>query len=126
MEQNYSSKEFQYIYSAEEQEEIKKIRDKYLPQEEDKMTQLRKLDAGVSRNASVHALSIGMIGALILGIGMCCCMVWKGIWFVPGIVIGLAGMVAAGMAYPAYQRILKKERAKIAPEIIRLTEELMK
>ena len=57
---------------------------------------------------------------------MCCAMVWQGIWFIPGIVIGLAGIVVVAMAYPIYQKILKKEREKIAPEIIRLTDELMK
>ena len=53
-------------------------------------------------------------------------MVWQGKWFVPGIVIGVIGMGMVGMAYPIYGRTLKKERAKIAPEILRLTEELIK
>lgn len=90
------------------------------------MAQLRKLDAGVSQKATMYSIMIGMIGTLILGIGMCCCMVWGGNLFVPGIVIGLIGMAATGAAYPIYSKILKKEREKIAPEILRLTEELMK
>lgn len=126
MEENHKSETFQYTYSAKEQEEVKRIRDKYLPKEEDKMAQLRKLDAGVSQKATMYSIMIGMIGTLILGIGMCCCMVWGGNLFVPGIVIGLIGMAATGAAYPIYSKILKKEREKIAPEILRLTEELMK
>ena len=35
---------FKYTYSAPQQEEIKRIREKYLPGEEDKMEQLRRLD----------------------------------------------------------------------------------
>ena len=43
-----------------------------------------------------------------------------------GIGIGIIGIVLVCMAYPIYNRTLKKEREKIAPEIIRLTDELMK
>ncbi|MBQ8317376.1 MAG: hypothetical protein IJX85_03485 [Lachnospiraceae bacterium] len=46
--------------------------------------------------------------------------------FVFGIVIGVIGMVVLGVAYPLYNKTLKEEREKIAPEIIRLTDELMK
>ena len=94
--------------------------------EENKMEQLRRLDAGVTEKATAVSIIVGIAGALIMGIGMCCAMVWQGIWFIPGIVIGLAGIVVVAMAYPIYQKILKKEREKIAPEIIRLTDELMK
>lgn len=124
---------FQYTYSANEQEEVKRIREKYLPREEDKMAQLRKLDAGVSRKATMRSLVVGMTGALLLGIGMSLCMTdigatigLAGISMAVGIVIGIAGMVLVGAAYPVYYRVLKREREKAAPEIMRLTEELMK
>ncbi len=35
-------------------------------------------------------------------------------------------MILIALAYPVYNRVLKKERARIAPEILRLTEELLK
>ena len=117
---------FNYTYSAKEQEEIKNIRKKYIPQEEDKMQRLKRLDASVYNKASVLALIIGTIGALVMGIGMCCCMVWAGSWFIPGIVIGIVGIALVCISYPLYNKTLKKEREKIAPEIIRLTDELMK
>ncbi len=117
---------FNYTYSAQEQEEVKKIRKKYIPQEEDKMHRLRRLDANVYKKATVQALIIGILGALILGIGMCCCMVWMGFWFIPGIMVGIVGILLICIAYPVYHHTLKKEREKIAPEIIRLTDELMK
>ena len=56
---------------------------------------------------------------------MSCTMVWKGQWFVPGIMIGLVGMAVLALAYLVYQKVLKKEQEKIAPEVIRLTDELM-
>lgn len=117
---------FNYTYSAQEQEEVKKILKKYIPQEEDKMHRLRRLDANVYKKATVQALIIGILGALILGIGMCCCMVWMGFWFIPGIMVGIVGILLICIAYPVYHHTLKKEREKIAPEIIRLTDELMK
>lgn len=43
-----------------------------------------------------------------------------------GIGIGIIGIVLVCIAYPIYNRTLKKEREKIAPEIIRLSDELMK
>lgn len=126
MENNHTNETFLYTYSAKEQEEVKRIRDKYIPKEEDKMEQLRRLDASVNEKATIRSIIVGIIGTLIMGIGMCCCMVWADVWFVPGIVIGLAGMAVIGAAYPVYSKTLKKERAKIAPEIMRLTDELMK
>lgn len=117
---------FQYTYSAKQQEEIKNIRKKYMTPEEDKMEQLRRLDRSVTRKGTVVSLVVGIVGALIMGVGMCCSMVWMGVWFIPGIIIGVIGIALVGCAYPLYSRITKTEREQIAPEIIRLTDELMK
>lgn len=117
---------FTYTYSAKQQAEVKAIRQKYLPREEDKMAQLRRLDASATRKGSVAALALGVISSLVMGIGMCCCMVWADKWFAPGILIGLVGIIGVAAAYPLYSRITKKQRERIAPEIIRLTDELMK
>lgn len=116
---------FSYTYSAKEQEEIKKIRKKYVPKEADKMEQLRRLDAGVTQKGTAISLVVGIIGALILGTGMSMCMVWTEL-FVLGIIVGIVGIVMVSAAYPLYSYVTKKEREKIAPEIIRLTDELMK
>lgn len=117
---------FQYTYSASEQEELKQIRSKYLPREENKMDTLRRLDAGAAQKATMLSLILGIMGALILGLGMSCCMVWAGAWFVPGIAIGVVGIILVCLAYPVYLRVLKKEQARIAPMILQLTDELMK
>jgi hypothetical protein len=34
--------------------------------------------------------------------------------------------VLVALAYPLYNRVLKKQREKIAPEILRLSDELLK
>lgn len=117
---------FNYTYSAKQQEEIKRIRDKYLPPEEDKMEQLRRLDRSAAQKATASSLITGIVGTLIMGVGMCCTLVWADRLFVPGITIGIAGIALLSLAYPVYTRVQKRERERVAPEIIRLTDELMK
>lgn len=124
MEEN--EKKFIYTYSAGEQEEIKQIRQKYLRPEENKMEQLRKLDESVSKKGMAVSLVIGTISVLVLGIGMCCTMVWADTLFIPGIGIGILGMAGIGLTFPLYRRITKKQREKLAPKIMELTDELMK
>ncbi len=125
---------FTYTYSAAQQEEIAAIRKKYVadtqPAEMDKMDQLRKLDAGVTNKASVVALCVGILSALIMGTGMSLVMTDLGTKLgmasalIPGIIIGIVGMAGVIAAYPLYQLVLKKQRAKVAPQILKLTDEL--
>lgn len=122
---------FKMTYSARQQEEVEAIRRKYLPPETSKLDQLRALDAGVSRKAAGRSITVGVIGTLVMGIGMSLLMsefgARLGQWAAPlGIGLGLAGIAMLVSAYPLHQRTLKKEREKIAPEILRLTDELTK
>lgn len=132
------NKEFSFTYSAKEQEELRKIREKYLPregkEEVDKMEQLRRLDASVTQKATVASLVMGILGALILGSGMSLIMTdigellgLQGAWnLVIGLIVGIIGIVMVCLAYPVYNHITKKERERIAPEVLKLTDELMK
>ncbi len=125
---------FTYTYSAAQQEEIAAIRKKYgpdtQPAEADKMEQLRRLDAGVTNKAMILSLTMGILGALVMGTGMSLIMTELGELLgiaqpiLPGILIGLAGMAGIIAAYPIYHLVLKKERAKVAPQILKLAEEL--
>ena len=118
---------FQYTYSAKEQEEIKKIREKYAPatdNQEDQMEKLRRLDSSVTQKGTIVSLVLGIISALVLGAGMSLVMVFDEMLI--GIGVGSIGLVGVSLAYPIYARIIQKERKKVAPEIIRLTDELMK
>ncbi len=116
---------FQYTYSAPEQSEVKKIREKYLPKEMTKLDQLRALDASVTKRGNAISVVHGTLYTLLLGLGMSCCMVWAGTWFLPGIVIGCVGLAGVAATYPIYSHIVKQDKAKLAPEILRLTEELI-
>ena len=117
---------FEYTYSAKQQQEIENIRKKYLPKEEDKMETLRRLDKSAENPGMIAALAIGIAGTLIMGVGMCCTMVWSDILFIPGIIVGILGIAIASVAYPIYKRITKKQREKLAGRILELTEELSK
>lgn len=126
-----NEKTFTYSYSAKEQSEVAHIRQKYLPPEEDKMELLRRLDHSASRKALAWSLALGIPGALILGTGMSLAMTelgnaLGGFSMLTGTVTGLIGMALMALAYPVYNHILKREQKRIAPEILRLTEELMK
>lgn len=133
---NQEQNVFSYNYSAKEQAEIKKIREKYTPPTdvEDKMERLRRLDASVTQTAQIVALILGIIGTLILGFGMSLILtnlssmigLSHDVAMAVGIVIGILGGGVASLAFPIYNVIVKERRKKLAPEIIRLTDELMK
>ncbi len=113
---------FSYTYSADSQDEIAKIREKYCPREETTLEKIKRLDNGVTNKATTVSIIIGVISSLVLGVGMCCCMVWTD-FFVLGIIVGTIGIVGVSMAYPVYKKVLTKERMKIAPQILALTDE---
>lgn len=130
MQQN-EKETFKYTYSAKQQEEIQNIRKKYIEPTEDKMDQLRRLDAGAGKKATAVSITVGVIGTLIMGLGMSLAMSdfgkIIGDYAMPiGIVIGIIGIVLVLCAYPLYNITAKKAREKIAPEILKLTDELLK
>ena len=121
---------FRYSYSSSLQEELKDIKKKYAgqpeSQEEDQLELLRKLDKSSTRKSTIVSVVMGAAGCLIMGIGMCCTMVWAAAMFLPGIIIGVAGIAMMAAAYPVYVRITKRERARIAPQVLDIIEKLSK
>ena len=115
---------FSYTYSAQHQKEVESIRLKYLPAEENKLEQLHRLDKQAERRGTIVSIALGTVSALLLGIGMVLTMVYTR-FFILGIIIGLIGLAGAALAYPLCLRITRKERVRIAPEILRLSDELM-
>ncbi len=131
---NKEQNEFRYTYSAREREELEKIREKYTVREESKMERLRRLDRSVTQKGMILSLCIGILGALIMGFGMSLALTELSAILgdnsqyamLIGIIIGVFGMILAAIAYPIYQLVTRAEKARIAPEILRLTDELMK
>ena len=109
---------------------VEKIRSQYTGQQHTELDTLKALDAKVKKPANVFGYTYGSIGALIMGAGMSLCMTDIGavlgrLAMILGILAGIAGMAVISAAYPLYKRVLKREREKIAPEILRLADELM-
>ena len=128
---------FNYTYSAKQQEEVKRIRDKYTDNkkvEETPIEALRRLDGSVTKKASAAALVFGVIGTLVMGFGMSVVMSELGealsltgaLGTAVGISVGLVGMMLVAAAYPIYCAVVRHERKRIAPEIIRLSDLLLK
>ncbi|MCM1334609.1 MAG: hypothetical protein NC084_10005 [Bacteroides sp.] len=117
---------FTYHYSAEEQAELRRLREKYAPREESKLDRLRRLDASVTKPGRIAAILVGALGTLLLGVGMSCTMVGAESLFIPGVAVGTLGIAGIAAAYPLYSAVTKKRRDMLAPEILRLTDELMK
>ena len=105
---------FKYTYSAKEQEE----------KPSGPLEEMRRLDASVTLKPTIIAVLVGAIGTLVLGIGMCCTLVWGQDLFALGIVVGVIGIAGVIAAFPLYNHMVKRNREKVAPEILRLSEEM--
>ncbi len=119
-------KTFEYTYSAERQREIEAIRKKYETKTEDKMDQLRKLDKDAEKPGTIAAIAVGVVGLLLFGIGLSLAMVWTDTMLILGSIIGFVGMILIAAGLPVYRLVTKKQREKIAPQILALSEELLK
>lgn len=120
-------KSFHYTYSAKENQEIRDIRKKYLPREETKLEELKRLDNLVQSAGIMESLCAGIGGALVFGLGICLSMKVIGsgaISMTLGILLGIIGTAGMLAAYPIYQRLFAKAKEKHAPRILELTEEL--
>lgn len=120
------SQTFSYQYSAKQNEEIRKIRDKYMhtQTEKSKYERIKELDASTTKNGTIMSLVVGILSALILGTGMSCVMMWN--MMVVGIIVGIIGMVGCLLAYPIYTSMVKSARAKVQSEILALCDEELK
>lgn len=116
---------FSYTYSPKQQDEVKRIRNKYVAPEENKMELLRRLDRSTEKPGTIASLAVGVAGSLLLGTGMACIMEWSD-FFIIGIVVGVVGIVGMVLAYPIYKIVTKKQREKLMPRIIELSDELMR
>ena len=111
---------------------VQKIRTQYTEKEHTGLDRLKELDAKVKRPANVFAYIFGSLSALIMGAGMSLVMTDIGATvgitnpMVPGIVIGVVGMLMAIINYPIYKGILGARRKKYADKILSLSDEIMK
>ncbi len=110
---------------------VEKIRTQYTEKEHTQLDELKELDTKVKRPANVFAYIFGSIGAIIMGSGMSLVMtdvaskIGMENAMVPGIVIGIVGMVMAIINYPLYKAILSSRRKKYSGRIMELSDKIM-
>ena len=120
------NKSFTYNYSAARNKEVESIRRKYMPHEESKLETLKRLDYRVQTAGMIESLCFGIIGALVFGVGMCFFLdVFAGAAWLTAILM-ICGTLLMIPAYPIYRRIARKTRAELTPEILRLSDEIIK
>ncbi len=111
---------------------VQKIRTQYTEKENTQLDALKKLDAKVKKPANVFAYIFGSIAAIIMGSGMSLVMTDIGETIgiadamIPGVVIGIVGMLMAIINYPVYKKFLASRRKKYAKEVIALSDNIMK
>lgn len=115
---------FSYTYSAPENTEVLSILQKYLPKEESKLEELKRLDRLVQNAGIVPALCVGIVGCLLFGLGMCLAMEVIGQMMWLGVIVGLVGSAVMIFAYPIYRKRFGKAKAQYAPRILQLADEL--
>ena len=117
---------FSYKYSAARNKEVESIRKKYMPEEESKLERLKKLDLRVQMAGTIESLCFGIVGALVFGLGMCFFLdVFAGAAWLTALLMVL-GTIIMIPAYPIYRRIARKTKTELTPEILRLSEEIIK
>lgn len=104
------------------------LAEEYAPKDTSKVVALRKLDARAKLPATIFTYSLGIVSALVAGVGMCLSMkvIGNGSSAIMelGIFIGIVGLFGMGINYPLYQKFLKKGKQKYAFEIIQLAKEI--
>ena len=118
---------FTYKYSAKENKEVQEIRRRYLPREESKFEELKRLDYAVQNSGMVESLCAGIGGALVFGFGMCLAMqiIGNGMFLVLfGVFLGIIGIGGMLAAYPVYRKVFDKTREEYAPRILEIAAEL--
>ncbi|WP_026511795.1 MULTISPECIES: dihydropteridine reductase [unclassified Butyrivibrio] len=99
----------------------------YMPKETNKVRQLKKLDERAKLPAFITAMTLGIIGTLIFGAGMCFGLSVFGtgvIFMVIGVLLGIVGAAVCIINYPLYKKLLKKGKEKYAFEILELAKEI--
>ena len=110
---------------------VEKIRTKYVEKKDSSLDELRKLDRKVKAPAEVFAYIFGSISALIMGAGMSLVMtdvanmLGLGDMTVPGIAVGVVGMVLAIVNYPIYKGILTSRKKKYADKVLELSNKIL-
>ena len=115
---------FNYTYSSIHKEEIEKIRNKYIQNQETDLDELRKLDQKVTNSATFCSILVGIAGVLVFGTGLSLVLSFGKM--ILGIIVSFFGLLVMGSGLLVNKFITKKLREKYAPRILELSERLLK
>ena len=105
------------------------IANEYAPKDTSKVVALRKLDKKAKLPAEIFTYTFGIIAALVMGTVMCFSMKVIGSGstasMAMGIVIGIIGMLMAGINYPIYKKLRENGKRKYASDIVQLAKEII-
>ena len=108
-----------------------KIRTQYIEKQPSELDALRALDVKVKRPVNVFSYVFGSVSAIIMGSGMSLLMtdlaaqLGLGDVTVPGVIIGVVGLLLALVNYPLHKKLMQARKKKYGPEILKLSEKLM-
>lgn len=97
---------------------VQKIRSQYTEKESTKLDELKALDKKVKKPANVFAYVFGSISAVIMGAGMSLVMtelgetLGMGDAMVPGVIVGVIGLILVLINYPMYKKFLEKRNTR--------------
>ncbi|WP_137653058.1 hypothetical protein [Bifidobacterium moukalabense] len=112
-----------HIANEQDRNDADRIRRQYANPETDPMNQLRKLDDAVKRPGLITSLTLGIIGALIMGAGMALVMSYDNMTL--GLVLGIPGLIILAAAYPIGRAITSQRKARYADDILRLSNQIL-
>lgn len=117
----------EFSYDEKQLQTAQNIRESYGERRESDLEKLRRLDEKVKRPADILAYTLGVIGALILGVGMCICMGVLGAsnLFALGIVVGVAGIAVVVANYFIYRAVLNSRKKKYSAEVLALSDKIL-
>ncbi len=110
---------------------VQQIRSQYTEKDHTQLDELKALDKKVKTPANVFAYIFGSVAAIIMGSGMSLVMTDIGSMIgleetmIPGIVIGVAGMLLAAVNYPIYKKILSSRKSRYSARIMELSEKIL-
>ena len=89
------------------------LANEYAPKKTSKVVALRKLDAKAKLPATVFTYTLGIVSALVFGVGMCLSMNVIGdgstAMMIVGIAVGILGMAGMGANFPIYREISEEK-----------------
>ena len=112
-------------YKAQIAYEVNQIRSKYLPQDQNKLEQLKKLDKQVTVPGKKAIFIMVLISLALLAGGISLIAFFNQKFILAGTICCVLSLSCAFMIKPVFNFVTEKERTRLAPQIMRLSDEIL-